>query len=77
MKISASDGWKLQAILRKCVLHVNKNTENSAKSYIWSNFYRHHLSFGVRRNAAGMDHRKRFFHSRISVKAARRSGTVS
>ncbi|MPV57226.1 hypothetical protein CFB46_10280 [Burkholderia sp. HI2761] len=45
MKISASDGWKLQAILRKCVLHVNKNTENSAKSYIWSNFYRHRLSF--------------------------------
>jgi len=39
----------LQAILRKCVLHVNKNTENSAKSYIWSNFYRHRLSFGVLR----------------------------
>ncbi|RQR35290.1 hypothetical protein DIE22_14885 [Burkholderia sp. Bp9142] len=45
MKISASDGWKLLAILRKCVLHVNKNTENSAKSYIWSNFYRCHLRF--------------------------------
>jgi len=32
MKISASDGWKLLAILRKCVLHVNKNTEKSLKS---------------------------------------------
>ncbi|RQS67272.1 hypothetical protein DID96_22170 [Burkholderia sp. Bp8963] len=47
MKISASDSWKLLAILRKCVLHVNKNTENSAKSDIWSNFYRFRMSFGV------------------------------
>ncbi|RQR54069.1 hypothetical protein DIE18_28940 [Burkholderia sp. Bp9125] len=49
MKISASNSWKLQAILRKCTLHVNKNTENSAKSDIWGNFYRFRLSFGARR----------------------------
>ncbi|KAB0636625.1 hypothetical protein DF107_17725 [Burkholderia stagnalis] len=49
MKISASDSWKLQAILRKCTLHVNKNTENSAKSDIWGNFYRFRMSFGVLR----------------------------
>ncbi|ABN02569.2 hypothetical protein BP1258A_1799 [Burkholderia pseudomallei 1258a] len=29
MKISASNGWKLQAIVRKCVLRVNKKAEKT------------------------------------------------